>query len=88
MVKGKVIINNEIGLHARPASIFVQETNKFQAKVTLIKDGYEYDGKSIMSVLTMGAYKGAEIEIICEGEDEKVALESIIEFVEEELKSY
>ncbi|WP_099203526.1 HPr family phosphocarrier protein [Miniphocaeibacter massiliensis] len=86
MVKEKVIMNNDEGLHARPAARYLREAVKFSCKITLIReDGVEYDGKSILSVLSMGANKGSTITIKCEGEDEKKALEHLKDFILNEL---
>ncbi len=85
MVREKVIITNEEGLHARPAARYLQEAIKYQSKITLIKGDKEYDGKSILSILSMGAYRGSEIILQCEGEDEIAALENLKDFLENEL---
>ncbi|MDL2311147.1 HPr family phosphocarrier protein, partial [Peptostreptococcaceae bacterium OttesenSCG-928-C18] len=83
MVKEKVIMKNDEGLHARPAARYLREAVKFSSKITLINsEGTEYDGKSILSVLSMGAHKGVEIIIQCEGEDEKEALAHLKNFIE------
>ncbi|QQK07394.1 HPr family phosphocarrier protein [Miniphocaeibacter halophilus] len=85
MVEEKVIIVNDEGLHARPAARYLQEAIKYQCDITLIKDNVEYDGKSILSILSMGAFKGSEITIRCNGDDEKAALENLKDFIENEL---
>ncbi|HHX68889.1 MAG: HPr family phosphocarrier protein [Miniphocaeibacter sp.] len=85
MVEEKVIIVNDEGLHARPAARYLQEAIKYQCDITLIKDNVEYDGKSILSILSMGAFKGSEIVIRCNGDDEKAALENLKDFIENEL---
>lgn len=88
MLEEKVTIQNEVGLHARAASLFVKEASKFQSKISLIKDGTSYNGKSIMSVISMQAYKGEDILIRAEGDDEKVALESLVELIHNEIAGY
>ena len=85
MIEEKVIIINEEGLHARSAARYIQEAIKYQCKITLIKGNLEYDGKSILSVLSIGAFKDTEITIRCEGEDEKAALENLVDLIENEL---
>ncbi len=85
MVEKKVVINNEIGLHARPASLLVKEASKFRADSIITKDGNKYNCKSIMNILSMGAKKGDEIVITCEGPDEGKALEAIVHLIEEGL---
>lgn len=82
MIEEKVIIQNEIGLHARPASAFNREAAKYQCGVEVIKNGKRYDAKSIIGILSMGAMKGDEIKIITDGEDEQEAMKSIVELLE------
>lgn len=77
MVKKSVAIINETGIHARPANLLVKETQKFDSKVMLEKNGRTFDAGSIMSILTMGAKSGDEITIIAEGDDETQALNAI-----------
>lgn len=85
MVEEKVIIANEVGLHARPASIFLREAIKYDSEVTLIKDDREYNGKSIMSILSMQGHRGSEITIRCEGNDEIKALKNLRKIIEDGL---
>ncbi len=59
----KIMILSESGLHARPASQFVKEASKMTSEVFLIKDGKEYNGKSMMSILGLGAKKGTELTL-------------------------
>lgn len=69
-----VTLNNEAGLHARPASMFIREVLKYSSDVKVIKDEQEYNGRSIMGILSMGAIKGSKLTIICEGIDENEAI--------------
>ncbi|MCG8542133.1 MAG: HPr family phosphocarrier protein [Clostridia bacterium] len=69
-----VTLNNEAGLHARPASMFIREVLKYSSDVKVIKDEQEYNGRSIMGILSMGAIKGSKLTIICEGIDESEAI--------------
>ncbi len=82
MVEKKVCINNEIGLHARAASKFLNEAVKYQSNVELIKGNKKYSAKSIISILSISAHKGTELILRCEGEDEVVALENLSELIE------
>ncbi len=81
MVEEKVTLKNEEGLHARTAAKFLQNAVKFKSDIILTKDEKEYDGKSILSILSMAAFKNDEIVISCEGEDEKEALDCLVDFV-------
>ncbi len=75
-------IRNKVGLHARPAALFVRTAGKFKSKVSAVKDGREVNAKSILSVLTLGAEQGAVVTIRAEGEDEAEAVEALKELVE------
>ena len=77
-----VILKNETGLHARPASVFVKEAAKYKSDISILTKGQEYNAKSIMSVLSMGVIKGEELMIIAEGEDEKEAVDALKALVE------
>ena len=70
MVEKVFVVKNETGLHARPASQFVQKAAKFKSVIKLKKDGKEANAKSIISVLSLGASKGSEITISCAGDVE------------------
>ena len=74
MYRAQVKLLNETGLHARPASIFVAAAKKHQSDITVLKDGEEYDAKSILSILSMGAYKGDCFIISAVGTDEEEAV--------------
>ncbi len=82
MITKKVILNNESGLHARPAALFVQTANKFTSDIYVELKGAKVDGKSIMGVMSLGAFHGEEITLIAKGEDEKEALRELIKLVE------
>ena len=84
MVKTEYEIRYEEGLHARPASDLCKEANRFKSSVTISKDGEDYDAKSVLMVLCMGAVKGDIIEIRAEGEDENEALEAVIKSLDTE----
>ncbi len=75
------IIQNELGLHARAAAQFVQIANKFNAEVTVSKDGEEVNGKSILSLMMLAAPIGSDILIKAEGDDAVEALDMLIELI-------
>jgi phosphocarrier protein len=70
-------INNRLGLHARPASLFVKTTSKFQSQVKILKDGQEIDGKSIMGLLMLAAGPGTILKVTAEGPDEILVVKSL-----------
>jgi phosphocarrier protein HPr len=79
----KLHITNELGMHARAATKFVQAANKFQSAVTVEKDGQTVNGKSIMGVLMLVAAKGTSITVKCDGPDAEAALKAISTLVKD-----
>ena len=75
-------IKNKLGLHARAAAQFVRVSCKFNSNITIKKDGYTVDGKSILGVLSLAAVKGTTIEVITDGEDSKEAFDEIEKLIE------
>ncbi len=84
MVSAIYTIKSEEGLHARPASDFCSAAGKFTSRITILKDGEEYDGKSILMILCMGAVKGDTIEIVADGDDEQAAINELIKTLDAE----
>ena len=74
MVTKELTIVNKLGLHARPAAMFVKVSSAWDAKVTVEKDGEEVDGKSIMGLMMLAAGCGAKITVTAEGKDEAVVM--------------
>ncbi len=81
MIETKVKITNKHGLHARPAAKLVQLASKFASDITILKDGLEVNGKSIMGVMMLAAEPGSEIVLRIEGEDEKQATEALLNLI-------
>src|SRR5690625_7420892 len=77
MVRKKVTVKNEEGLHARPSSALVQLSSKFKSDFYIEMQGFRINGKSILGVMTLAAEHGAEMELILDGEDEEEALAAI-----------
>lgn len=82
MYTAKVEVKNKTGLHARPAATFVKTANKFKSTITLEKEGKEANAKAILSVLTLGASMGSVVGITAEGEDEQLAVNTLVELIE------
>jgi phosphocarrier protein HPr len=78
----KLDIKNKLGLHARAAALLVQTINKFDAEVTVSKDGQTVDGRSIMGVLTLAATRGSKIEIEARGKEAEEAARAVEKLVE------
>lgn len=77
MVKESVIIENETGLHARPATEISKVAMKYKCDVNLIVNGKEVNAKSPLMIMAAGIKTKTELEISCDGEDEKEALEEL-----------
>lgn len=78
MVKEKVILKNETGLHARPAGELAKKATSFKCSIKLNVNGKTVDAKSILGIMAAGIKYNTEIEIECDGEDEKEALAEIV----------
>jgi len=81
-IEEQIIVNKAHGLHARPATIFVQLANKFNSAVKVEKDGEVVDGKSIIAILSLGINKGMSLRLIVEGDDAGEAARDLKEFLE------
>lgn len=77
MPEKTLTIKNKVGLHARPASLFVREAAKFKCSITAIHGATQANAKSILNVLTLGANQGAQVLIRAEGEDAEAALQAL-----------
>ena len=82
MVKQDVTITNNIGLHARPATFFIQKANSFKSSIWIEKDDRKVNAKSLLGVLSMGIAKGMTVTLIAEGQDEERAIEGLVELVQ------
>ena len=78
-----VIVTNPEGLHARPAYMFVELASKYQAQIEVIKDSERIDGKSILSILTLGAEQGTELSLEATGPDADDALAELARLFEQ-----
>ena len=84
MFKMTTVVKNKTGIHARPASEFVQNSAKFSSSITIRRVGEETkaNAKSIVFVLALGLHQGEEVEISAEGEDEEKAVKALIELID------
>ncbi|MBQ6816365.1 MAG: HPr family phosphocarrier protein [Clostridia bacterium] len=78
----EVIVQNQVGLHARPATFFIQKANEFRSSIWVEKDERRVNAKSLLGVLSLGIVGDTEIRIIADGVDEKEAIEGLIKLVE------
>ena len=81
MVTQEVTINNEVGLHARPATFFIQKANEFKSGIWVEKEERRVNAKSLLGVLSLGITKGASITLLADGADEKEAVAALCELV-------
>ncbi|TYP91730.1 phosphocarrier protein [Fodinibius salinus] len=82
MLKEKVTIVNDAGLHARPAAAIVKLASNYESDFYIHMYGYRVNGKSILGLMTLAAEKGAELELELDGPDEEEAAEEIIALIE------
>jgi phosphocarrier protein HPr len=82
VLKQTTTIINKLGLHARAAAKFVTQASMFTSEIILKRNEQEVNGKSIMGVMMLAAAKGSEVELIIDGEDEAVAMQSLLELIE------
>ena len=76
-----VQIKNRVGLHARPAAMFVKKSREFESEIILKKEMQEANGKSIIGIMALGAHQGDEITIIAKGLDEDAAIVELSELL-------
>ena len=81
MVTQEVTINNEVGLHARPATFFIQKANEFKSGIWVEKDERRVNAKNLLGVLSLGITKGTTITLLADGSDEKEAVAALSELV-------
>ena len=84
MTEREVTIHSDAGIHARPAMMLVKEAMKYPCEVFLIKDRVEANGKSIMSVLALAITKGSRLLVRAVGDEEDLAVASIVHLIEKE----
>jgi phosphocarrier protein len=77
------VICNELGLHLRAAAAFVKMADRFESDVTLMRGDQEANGKSIIALATLGAWKGTELRIVAQGSDASDAVAALVGLVEE-----
>ena len=77
MLTREVTINNQVGLHARPATFFIQKANEFKSSIWIEKDDRKVNAKSLLGVLSLGIVKGTSVNLVADGNDEKEALNTL-----------
>ena len=82
MVSSKVTVQNSVGLHARPATFFIQKANEFNSSIWVEKDERRVNAKSLLGVLSLNLVQGAEISIIADGNDDAEAVKTLVDLIE------
>lgn len=81
MISKEVVISNQVGLHARPATFFIQKANEYKSSIWVEKDDRRVNAKSLLGVLSLGIVKGTAITIIADGTDEEEAVAALSELI-------
>ena len=84
MYSQEAVVNNQVGLHARPATFFIQKANEFKSAIWVEKDERKVNAKSLLGVLSLGIVKGTPIKLIADGPDEKEAVEALYKMISSE----
>ena len=82
MLSNDVTVQNSVGLHARPATFFIQRANEFKSSIWVEKDERRVNAKSLLGVLSLGIVKGTTIKIVADGSDEEEAVKTLVELIE------
>ena len=77
MITKEVVINNQVGLHARPATFFIQKANEFKSSIWVEKEERRVNAKSLLGVLSLGIVKGTVVTLIADGADEDEAIATL-----------
>ena len=77
-----VEVKNQVGLHARPATFFIQKANEFKSSIWVEKEERRVNAKSLLGILSLGIIGGTQIKIIADGADEQAAVNALVELVE------
>lgn len=75
-------VKNQVGLHARPATFFIQKANEYKSSIWVEKEERRVNAKSLLGILSLGIVGGANIRIIADGSDEQLAVDGLVKLVE------
>lgn len=82
MITRDIVITNTSGLHARPATFFIQKANSYRASVWVEKDDRKVNAKSLLGVLSLGIAKGMTVTLIADGPDEETAITGLVDLID------
>ena len=77
-----VVVQNQVGLHARPATFFIEKANEFKSSIWIEKEDRRVNAKSLLGILSLGIVGGTSIRIIADGTDEELAVQGLIDLVD------
>ena len=77
MITKEAVINNQVGLQARPATFFIQKANEFKSSIWIEKDERRVNAKSLLGVLSLGIVKGTTVTLVADGADEQEAIDTL-----------
>ncbi|MBQ7959883.1 MAG: HPr family phosphocarrier protein [Clostridia bacterium] len=77
----EIVVQNQVGLHARPATFFIQKANEYKSSIWVEKDEKRVNAKSLLGVLSLGVTKGVSITILAEGSDEEQAVNELVSLI-------
>lgn len=81
----EIVVQNQVGLHARPATFFIQKANEYKSTVWIERDERKVNAKSLLGVLSLGITKGVNVTVIAEGPDEEEAVNELVELISSSL---
>lgn len=81
MFSKEVLVSNQVGLHARPATFFIQKANEFKSSIWVEKDERRVNAKSLLGVLSLGITRGVNITIVADGADEEQAVVALVDLI-------
>ncbi|MDR1928447.1 MAG: HPr family phosphocarrier protein [Oscillospiraceae bacterium] len=81
MYSKEVTVQNNVGLHARPATFFIQEANRYHSSIWVEREDRRVNAKSLLGVLSLGIVGGTDIRILAGGPDEDAAVEALVDLV-------
>ena len=82
MLVKDVVVQNKVGLHARPATFFIQKANEYNSSIWVEKEERRVNAKSLLGVLSLGIVGGTSIRIIADGSDESTAINSLVQLIQ------
>ncbi len=82
MYSKEVTLQNQVGLHARPATFFIQKANEFKSSIWVEKEERKVNAKSLLGILSLGITRGTAITVIADGLDEKEAVDALVDLID------